>query len=256
MNILSTGQNRAGSTQRVQTDDVVPPTPTTSLRLVRAAAAERAELAGHRARLVAAQVSLREKLDRIEASLGEIEDRDSLLARLAGPNDDDAALRHAVPALPRDSVEHSAFARTVLRGPAIRRAAVEVLLAHPERPEALHYRRWYELLTAADYTVRGKDPLAVFLTQLSRSPVVARGTQAGVYAVDPHAPRRLRARLSELRAELRSVASTPDAASDLAVIRARRAGITADMAKTERALEEAEAVLTPAHDPQDAAHGS
>src|ERR1700745_3333841 len=33
--------------------------------------------------------------------------------------------------------------RAALRGPAIRSAAVRVLLEHPDRPEALHYREWF-----------------------------------------------------------------------------------------------------------------
>jgi len=223
---------------------VVPPTPTTSLRLARAAAAERAELARHRDRLLAARASLRDELDRIEASLAEIGDRDALLSRLA-PGDD--ALMAAENA---GSGESGAAAPTpkggwLLRGPAIRQAAVRVLLDHPQRPEALHYRRWYELLTRAGYTVAGKDPLAVFLTQVSRSPVVIRGTQTGVYGLDPQAPRRLRERLFDLHAELRSLASTPNATADLAVLRERRREITAETGRTERALEEAEALLLP-----------
>jgi hypothetical protein len=211
---------------------------------VRAAAAERAELARHRARLIAARASLREELDRIDASLAEVEDRDGLLARLAGPETAPQSRAHgtagpeAEPATPPTG--------RLLRGPAIRRAAVEVLLDQPGRPEALHYRQWYELLVAAEYTVAGKDPLAVFLTQLSRSPVVTRGTQTGIYFLDSQAPRRLRQRLDELHAETRSLASTPNATADLAAIRARRAELTSAIARTERALEEAEALLAPA----------
>ena len=62
----------------------------------------------------------------------------------------------------------------VLRGPAIRREAVCVVLAHPDRPDALHYRDWFALLKQAGFEVAGKDPLATFLTQLSRSPPCAR----------------------------------------------------------------------------------
>jgi hypothetical protein len=229
---------------------VVPPTPSTSNRLLRAAAAERSELARHRDRLMTARATLRQELDRIEASLGEIDDRDALLARLA-PQDAGAGAGDAAHGTPPVSV--IAPAGDVLRGPAIRKAAVRVLLDHPERPEAMHYRRWYELLTAAGFAVAGKDPLAVFLTQLNRSPVVTRGTQTGVYAIDLQAPRRLRDRLAGLQAELRSLASTPEATADLAAIRERRSQITTVMGRLERALEEAEALLAPARDLQHAA---
>jgi hypothetical protein len=221
---------------------VVPPTPTTSSRLLRAAAAERAELARHRDRLLAARATLRDELDRIEASLGDIDDRVALLTRLAPEGTDDVAAENAGHGEPPASLPARSPGQ-LLRGPAIRKAAVRVLLDHPDRPEALHYRRWYELLVDAGYVVAGKDPLAVFLTQLSRSPVVARGTQTGVYSLDLQAPRRLRERLADLHAELRSLASGADMTADLAAIRERRAEITAETGRVERALEEADLLL-------------
>lgn len=233
-----------GVKRPVQPADMVPPTPTTSPRLVRAAAAERAELARHRERLIAAQATLREELDRIEASLAEVEDRDALLVRVTGAQTE--ALTNASAGNSTNVPPAAALGGRLLRGPAIRRAAVQVLLNHPGRPEAMHYRKWYELLVTAGYTVAGKDPLAVFLTQLGRSPIVTRGTETGIYSLDSQAPRRLRKRLDELHAELRSLASTPDVTGDLAAIRARRAGLTSNIARTERALEEAESLLTPA----------
>jgi hypothetical protein len=234
---------------------VVPPTPATSNRLLRAAAAERSDLVGHRDRLVAARATLRQELDRIEASLREIDDRDALLARLAPDYPDASVAENAGQGTPPVSLVPPAGG-DALRGPAIRQAAVRVLLDHPDRPEAMHYRRWYELLTAAGYSVAGKDPRAVFLTQLSRSPVITRGTQTGVYSIDLHAPRRLRARLTDLHDELRSLPSAPEATTNLASIRQRRKHITAETARVERALEEAEALLAPVRHPQHAAHAS
>jgi hypothetical protein len=211
--------------------------PTPSARLVRAAAAERAEVRRHRERLVDARARLRDELASIEASLRELDERDALLDRLTGPDE-------AVAAAPAEAASRPADATaTRLRGPAIRRAAVEVLLAHPDRPQALHYRAWFDALAAAGYEVLGKDPLAVFLTQLGRSPVVRRGTQSGVYELDPGAPRRLRDELEALHAELRGIAATPTATADLTAIRAHRAALTTQITQVEKALEEAEAVL-------------
>jgi hypothetical protein len=212
---------------------MVPPTPTPSARLVRAAAAERADLARHREGLLAARDRLRAELEAVEASLRELDDRDALLDRIAGP---------APLAVSAGSADPPSAA-TPLRGPAIRRVAVEVLRARPDRPQALHYRDWFDALRAAGYAVAGKDPLAVFLTQLSRSPVVRRGTQSGVYELDPGAPRRLRERLDGLHAELRGLTAAPSPTADLTAIRARRAALTADITRAEKALEEAEAVL-------------
>jgi hypothetical protein len=289
---------------------LVPPAPTPSARLVRAAAAERADLRRHRERLLGARDRLRAELETIEAALRDLDDRDALLERLAGPpaaaevnaggpRGGDGATSGGPPG------EASAFARErpgsaaasgderrgpgspsggerpgvaaasadersslgsesggrrpgvapgaaadpparavpLLRGPAIRRAAVQVLRALPDRPQALHYRAWFEAVRAAGFEVAGKDPLAVFLTQLSRSPVVRRGTQSGVYELDPTAPRRLRERLDALHAELRGLTATPSATADLTAIRARRAAITTQITRVEKALEEAESTL-------------
>jgi hypothetical protein len=223
---------------------MVPPTPTPSARLVRAAAAERVELDRHRERLLAARDRLRAELAGIEASLRDLDERDALLDRLAGP----APAARSVAASPPAS-----DAAPPLRGPAIRRAAVEVLRGLPGRPQALHYRAWFDALRAAGYAVAGKDPLAVFLTQLSRSPVVRRGTQSGVYELDPTAPRRLRERLDALHGELRGLTAAPSATADLTAIRARRAALTAEISRVEKALEEAEATLDAPREPVAAA---
>ncbi len=213
---------------------MVPPTPTPSSRLVRAAAAERDELRRHRERLLDARESLRAELARIESSLHDVDERDALLDRLTGP----AAERVVTPA-----AADTAAGATLLRGPAIRRAAVEVMLRHPQRPEALHYRDWYEALRQAGFAVAGKDPLAVFLTQLSRSPAVRKSSQSGVYELDRSAPTRLRRQLDQLHEVLRELTATPSSTADLAAIRARRAELTTQIGQVEKALKEAEAVL-------------
>jgi hypothetical protein len=245
-----------------------PSAPTPSARLLRAAAAERAEVRRHRERLAGARERLCDELAAIEASLRELDEREALLDRLTGPDETGrartkpAASRDArapggagPPAGPSARAVESPTARPDdrLRGPAIRRAAVEVLLAHPDRPQALHYRAWFDAVTAAGYEVLGKDPLAVFLTQLGRSPVVRRGTQSGVYELDPGAPRRLRDELEALHADLRGIAATPTATADLTAIRARRAALTTQITQVEKALEEAEAALGPSLVPGGAA---
>jgi hypothetical protein len=243
---------------------MVPPAPTPSARLVRAAAAEREHLRRHRDELLAARDRLRRELAGVEASLQELAERDALLDRLAGPGAPprSAPALAAVPApastapveapgpasgaaAARGAHAAPAAERPPLRGPAIRRAAVQTLLEHPRRPDALHYREWFEAVCASGHTVAGKDPLAVFLTQLGRSPVIRKGTQSGVYELDRAAPRRLRAQLEALHEQLRALTARPGAAADLAAVRARRAEITTAMAQTEKALEEAEAVLVP-----------
>jgi hypothetical protein len=230
---------------------MVPTTPTPSTRLLRAADAERADLRRHREKLLRAQESLRAELQRIEASLEAVRERESLLDRLTGPDPSSAT----PVVVPRSSTAENG-ARDLLRGPSIRRKAVEVLLGQPDRPEALHYRQWFELIAQAGFEVAGKDPLAVFLTQLSRSPVVRRSTQSGVYELDRAAPLRLRQQLARLDDELRGLASKPSETTNLAAIRSRRAELTAEIGRVEKAVEEAEEVLSQARDPQPLAHAS
>jgi hypothetical protein len=135
----------------------------------------------------------------------------------------------------------------MLRGPAIREAAVRVLIAQPGSIDALHYRQWYELLVDSGFRVAGKDPLAVFLTQLNRSPLVRKASAPGVYEVDRQAPTRIRQRLDRLQAELRevTVGNSGQTASpiELGTVRARRHELDLAISQQERALEESLRVL-------------
>jgi hypothetical protein len=228
---------------------MVPPTPTPTTRLLKAAQAEREQLARHRRELLQARESLRVELDRIEGSLEEVTERVTLLDRLTGPAQPDASTNDGEGLAGRsadDKVTDQDDSLRVLRGPEIRREAVRVLLAHPDRPEALHYREWFGLLEAAGFSVAGKDPVATFLTQISRSPAVRKGTQSGVYEVDRAAARRLRRRLEELHGELRALAATPGQGVEVSVLRTRRGELNAELGRVEKALEEVELVFAAA----------
>src|ERR1700755_2313803 len=102
-----------------------------SARLVRAVAAERADLERQRAHLTREAGELRAALARIEHGLAEIDAQCLLLDRIA-PGEA-PPIEPPAPAPPTEG----------LRGPAIRRAAVAVLAAHGKT--ALHYRDWYAL---------------------------------------------------------------------------------------------------------------
>jgi DNA repair ATPase RecN len=91
--------------------------------------------------------------------------------------------------------------------------------------------------------VAGKDPLAVFLTQLSRSPLVRKASAPGVYEIDRHAPLRIRQRLERLQAELREVTVATPSPVELGSVRARRHELDLAISQQERALEEALHVL-------------
>jgi hypothetical protein len=221
-------------------ETVNPNTPKTSTRLSRAAAAERGELARHRERLISRRDALRAELDQIERALVDVDERSALLDRLA-PAPPDQVPAAQVP-VGSGSVTELPGAE-VLRGTAIRETAVRLLAGGPDATRPVHYKRIYELLGEAGYAVAGKDPLATFLTQLSRSPVMRKTTEAGVYQLDPDAPDRLRRRLSDLQAELRAVTANPTVTDDLAEVRRRREQVLAEVAQAERALEEVARVL-------------
>ncbi len=75
-----------------------------------------------------------------------------------------------------------------LRGQRLREAAIEIVARRHRIGEPIHYRDWFKLVLAEGHSVEGKDPLATFLTQVTRSPVVLRQPERpGVYRVDPEA---------------------------------------------------------------------
>jgi hypothetical protein len=224
--------------------------PNPSSRLLRAAVAEQADLLRHRERLTSERARLLGELRELDEALAAADRRLEVLAELAGPppaSDAEAAAPltgspSAGEAAPtRDGSDGKM--RQVLRGPAIRQAAVRVLIAQPEPIEALHYRRWFDLLAQAGYAVAGKDPVAVFLTQLSRSPLVRKTSAPGVYEIDRQAPFRIRQRLERLQAELREVTVAAHSPVELGAVRARRHELDLAISQQERALEEALRVL-------------
>jgi hypothetical protein len=69
-----------------------------------------------------------------------------------------------------------------LRGERLREVALEVLCEHVREGEPMHYRAWFDALVDAGYRVVGKDPLATFLTHVSRiERVEAVGRRTGLY---------------------------------------------------------------------------
>jgi hypothetical protein len=225
---------------------MVPPTPTPTPSLLKAAEREREQLARHRRELLDARETLRAELERIDSSLATVQERESLLDRLVGVpvGDGDAGEGEGLAGRSAsDDVRDEDEGRTVLRGPDIRREAVRVMLSHPGRPEALHYRDWYELLQEAGFAAGGKDPLATFLTQLSRSPAVRKSTQAGVYELDRDAVRRLRRRQDEVQEELRELTAAQARGAEAAAVRARRTELNTELGRVEKALEEVESLF-------------
>ena len=69
-----------------------------------------------------------------------------------------------------------------LRGQRLRDVAIEILRNEIGAGESIHYREWFRLIRAAGHRVAGKDPVATFLTQVSRSEAVESiGARSGRY---------------------------------------------------------------------------
>ena len=69
-----------------------------------------------------------------------------------------------------------------LRGERLREVALEVLQRLGAAGDPVHYRAWFDALLAEGYRVSGKDPLATFLTHVTRIDRVQRvGRRSGLY---------------------------------------------------------------------------
>lgn len=69
-----------------------------------------------------------------------------------------------------------------LRGQRLRDVAIQILKRHKGGAVAVHYREWYELVVHEGHRVAGKDPVATFLTQVSRADEVEPvGRRSGLY---------------------------------------------------------------------------
>jgi hypothetical protein len=223
------------------------PEPTaTSRRLQSAARAERARLRRELERCERRTGALRRELADLEQQSATIRQRLALLAQLAHDNEEDSPFV----AEPRrlQAVEPAASgelppARGYLRGADIRIAAVRLLAASENPARPIRYADWYRLLVKAGYGIAGRDPLASFLTQIGRSPLVRRAGERGLYALDLDVPRRLRERLHALHQELAGLHAGQQTIEEIATIAARRAELTAEVVQVERSLEEALASL-------------
>jgi hypothetical protein len=144
-------------------------------------------LAGRRERLRERQDDLRTQLRELDDELAALNQRKRDLDRLLGHPA--AAPDRAAPRL--------------LGGATLRRHAVAHLLATGQHHD-IHYRAWYEQLAANGLLVRGADPAATLLTNITRSPLITRGRQPGTYRLDVHAARRVDTLLAKARRRLQA----------------------------------------------------
>jgi hypothetical protein len=216
---------------------------TPSRRMQSAAAAERERVERELLRLRKREDRLAHELDAIREARSALQDELVVLQRLSRdlPADEiraaDERRRLRVVTDASQAVEGR---EVVLRGAQIRETAVRVL-ASSATNQAVHYRTWFELLRREGFVPAGKDPLATFLTQIGRSPVVQRSTAPGMYSLDPRATERIRTHLEQLRAKLRDVGETPPGSTldEITQIRESRARLNSEIAAAEQTLAEA-----------------
>lgn len=133
---------------------------------VTAAKAEREHLA---ARLTEAQ----ERVEHFEACAAEARDEAESLARLIRDLEEMVGVASQIAMCEIDEE---------LRGERLREVALDVLREKAGDGTAIHYREWFAALNEAGFRVVGKDPLASFLTQVSRIDRVEKiGRRSGLY---------------------------------------------------------------------------
>lgn len=69
-----------------------------------------------------------------------------------------------------------------LRGERLREVALEMLPRLSASGDPVHYRMWFDALVQSGYRILGRDPLATFLTQITRiEKVESVGRRSGLY---------------------------------------------------------------------------
>jgi chromosome segregation ATPase len=217
---------------------------TPSRRIRSAAAAERERVERELARLTERERRLAQEIDRIKTSRDVLQHELGVLERLAQTSGasrltQPTKRRLQVVSEPQDTGD--AANAVMLRGAQVRETAVRVLAAAGQVDQAVHYRTWFDLLRQRGFLPAGKDPLATFLTQIGRSPVVQRSTEPGVYSLDLGFPDRAASRLGRLQADLEETQALPNGATveELAHARQQREKLQAEIQSLERLLTEA-----------------
>jgi hypothetical protein len=154
-----------------------------SQRFTQAATSERNRLVRRRSQLSRKRSDLQERLDDLDEQLESVEQEITVLESFAG------RATEAKPASAPAQGKGAGVLNTISGG-AIRHLAVPLLLRR-RGPGPIHYTEWANLLRAEGFEIAGKRPDAVFLNQVTRSPLVRATTKRGYYELDLDAPTRL-----------------------------------------------------------------
>ncbi len=205
-------------------------------RLQRAALAEGARLGRNLRKTEQRIAALRTELGQAEVARAELRDRIDLLSRLTGQEIPTEQHLELLPRSTPDGRDEKQSSGSTLRGAAIRAVAVRLLASRKDPLAPIHHAKWFSLVRQAGYEIGGRDPRATFLTQISRSPVVTRGSKPGVYQLDLESPQRLELRLNQLREELAALHQGQQTIEAISSTRERRDNVGAELARVERLL--------------------
>jgi hypothetical protein len=206
-----------------------------SRRLLDAAAAERMALEEDLQSLETRRQIINSELRSLEIEEREMRRRLRLVSELAGDHQP-----RALRAVPDDD---GAKEREFLRGARIRRIAGQIVARSQDPLRPRHYTEWFQELLDRGYAVAGRDPLAAFLTQLNRSPVVRRESEPGTYRLDFEVVSGLERQLLELNQTLARLHQGQQTIEGIASVREERERITRSIDQLQRTLAEAHATL-------------
>lgn len=196
-------------------------------RFLQAAQTERKRLERKRSQLSQKRVDLQAKVNELAEQLEALDQEIVVLEGLTTHGQSSTRL------------ELTIAGATLLKGAAIREIAIPLLI-HERGSIPIHYREWLSLLEEKHYEIQGKRPDAVFLNQVTRSPLVRATTNAGYYELDLAAPGQLRDRLQREQEQLaRGMQEIPQDAAGFERHRERELELKAAVNKTERELREA-----------------
>ena len=215
----------------------------TSRRLRNAARAERDRLLRRLEQQEQRIARLRTELAERQATVDEIRSQLALLSQIAHDEDDSPFVRQGRHLRAVEPGPEGIPERGYLRGAEIRVAAVRLLAARENPSRPMHYSEWFQIFTDAGFGIAGRDPQAVFLTQITRSVLVVHAGERGMYALDLDVPRRLREQLHVLHQELAGLHEGQQTIEEVATVSSRRADLTSRVVKVEHELEEALASL-------------
>jgi hypothetical protein len=205
-----------------------------SQRFTQAATSERNRLVRKRAQLSQKREDLQTRLDALDKELEAVGQEIVVLEGFA-LGDTDTRQPSATP--------HIAGSLTTISGGAIRTLAVPLLLRE-RGPGPIHYAEWAALLRTEGYQVAGKRPDAVFLNQVTRSPLVRATTKAGYYEIDLGAPQNLDDRLRQQKTKLATLMiENPKDADEFERYREAQRELQTAIARTEREIAEARTAL-------------